>query len=177
MKTIYFIGGTMGVGKTTVSQALKKLLPHSVFLDGDWCWDAHPFQVTDETKAMVLDNICYLLNNFIHCSEYEHIIFCWVMHEQTIIDDILSRLDTADCRVRCISLVCDEAALIKRLQKDIDAGVRTPDIIERSVARLPMYHALDTEKVDTTAISPEAAAEIIYKIDASSRILPFFREQ
>ncbi|MBO4783943.1 MAG: AAA family ATPase, partial [Lachnospiraceae bacterium] len=56
MKTIYLIGGTMGVGKTTVSQQLKKELPNSVFLDGDWCWDADPFQVTEETKAMVMRN-------------------------------------------------------------------------------------------------------------------------
>ena len=68
MKTVYLIGGAMGVGKTTVSQQLKKELTNSVFLDGDWCWDADPFQVTDETKAMVMDNICYLLNNFLHCS-------------------------------------------------------------------------------------------------------------
>lgn len=47
MKTLYLIGGTMGVGKTTVSQLLKKDLINSVFLDGDWCWDASPFQVTD----------------------------------------------------------------------------------------------------------------------------------
>ena len=64
MKTLYLIGGTMGVGKTTVSQQLKKDLINSVFLDGDWCWDASPFQVTEETKEMVLNNICYLLNNF-----------------------------------------------------------------------------------------------------------------
>ncbi len=163
MKTLYLIGGSMGVGKTTVSQAMKKRLGRSVFLDGDWCWDANPFQVNDETKAMVMDNICHLINNFIHCSAYEHIIFCWVMHEQAIIDDILSRLDTAKCRVRCISLVCDEAALIKRLQKDIDAGLRTIDIIERSVLRLPLYHALDTEKMDTTALSAEETAEMICK--------------
>ena len=65
MKTLYMIGGTMGVGKTTVCQLLKQDLPNSVFLDGDWCWDASPFQVTDETKAMVTNNICYLLNNFL----------------------------------------------------------------------------------------------------------------
>lgn len=64
MKALYMIGGTMGVGKTTVCQQLKRDLQHSVFLDGDWCWDASPFQVTDETKAIVIDNICYLLNNF-----------------------------------------------------------------------------------------------------------------
>ena len=42
MKTVYLIGGAMGVGKTTVSQQLKKDLANSVFLDGDWCWDADP---------------------------------------------------------------------------------------------------------------------------------------
>ena len=73
MKNLYIVGGTMGVGKTSVCQQLKKILPNSVFLDGDWCWDADPFQVTDETKAMVTDNIRYLLNNFLHCTAYENV--------------------------------------------------------------------------------------------------------
>lgn len=68
MKTLYLIGGTMGVGKTTISKQLKQELNQSVFLDGDWCWDMHPLIVNEETKAMVLDNICHLLNNFIHLS-------------------------------------------------------------------------------------------------------------
>ena len=59
MKTIYLIGGTMGVGKTTVSQQLKKKLPNSVFLDGDWCWDADPFQVTEETKVDTVNKNVY----------------------------------------------------------------------------------------------------------------------
>ena len=61
MKTLYLIGGTMGVGKTAVSQRMNELLVSSVFLDGDWCWNANPFQVTDETKNMVMDNICHFL--------------------------------------------------------------------------------------------------------------------
>ena len=89
------IGGTMGVGKTATCQYLKRLLDRCVFLDGDWCWDMSPFQVTRETKKMVMENIRFLLNNFIRCSEYENIIFCWVMHEQKIMDDILSGLDTS----------------------------------------------------------------------------------
>ena len=150
MKTLYLIGGTMGVGKTTVSQQLKRELPNSVFLDGDWCWDASPFQVTEETKAMVMDNICHLLNNFLHCSAYENVIFCWVMHEQSIINDILSKLDTAGCSVKCISLLADENTLRHRLTADVDKGIRTADVIERSIARLPLYQALDTRKIDTS---------------------------
>lgn len=64
MKTLYLIGGTMGVGKSTVSQRLRDALPAAVMLDGDWCWSADPFIVTDETRTMVLDNICHVLGNF-----------------------------------------------------------------------------------------------------------------
>ena len=155
MKTIYMIGGTMGVGKTTVCRMLKAQLPSSVFLDGDWCWDMHPFVVNDETKKMVIDNICFLLGQFIRCSAYENIIFCWVMHEQSIIDSLLARLEVSQCTVKTISLICDEATLRYRLKKDIDDGIRTEDVVQRSIAYLPMYRKLDTVKIDTTGKSAE----------------------
>lgn len=161
MKNIYLIGGTMGVGKTTTCQILKKKLPNCVFLDGDWCWDMHPFQVTPETKKMVMENICFLLNQFIRCSAYENIIFCWVMHEQAIIDEILSGLETTDCLVHTISLICDEDEVRKRLQKDVDAGIRLADVVPRSIERIGLYEKLDTEKIDITNITPEQAAEKI----------------
>ncbi len=129
MKTLYLISGTMGIGKTAVSHQLKINLPNSVFLDGDWCWDANPFQVTEETKKMVMHNICYLLNNFIRCSAYENVIFCWVMDKQTIIDDILKELHTENCKVNKISLITDEITLRDRLNVDIAAGNRTADIM------------------------------------------------
>lgn len=74
----------MGVGKTAVSACLKEKLEHSVMLDGDWCWDMHPFVVNEETKRMVMINITALLRSFLDCSVLEHIIFCWVMHEQDL---------------------------------------------------------------------------------------------
>ena len=151
----------MGIGKTTVCQYLKKELFNSVFLDGDWCWDASPFQVTDETKGMVLDNITHVLNNFIRCSAYENIIFCWVMHEQSIIDTILKKLDLSDCRVRSISLIAGEKVVRERIASDIAKGIRTPDAVERSLARLPLYQKLNTIKIDTTGKSvPEISVEI-----------------
>lgn len=163
-KTLYLVGGTMGVGKTAVCRRLEKKLQNSVFLDGDWCWDSHPFQVTEETKAMVVDNICHLLNNFLHCSAYENVIFCWVMHEQSIIDSILERLDTTDCAVRCISLIVDEQTLKERLTTDISNGIREEDIVERSVARIHMYQKLGTIKVDTCGKSVEEVADEIAKL-------------
>lgn len=161
MKNLYLIGGTMGVGKTTVSNLLKKDLPNSVFLDGDWCWDADPFQVTEETKSMVLDNICFLLNNFLRCSAYQNVIFCWVMHQQSIIDSILDRLDTHQCGVTIISLTANEEQLRQRLERDIAQGRRAEDVIARSVERLPLYNELYTVKVDTTGKTAQQVADII----------------
>ncbi len=164
MKNIYLIGGTMGVGKTTVCQKLKNLLPNCVFLDGDWCWDMSPFLVTEETKRMVMDNICHILNNFLRCSAYENIIFCWVMHEQSIIDDILCHLDTENTSIKTISLLCDEKTLVSRLQKDVEAGIRTDDVIKRSLSRIPLYEKLRTIKIDTNGKTAEAVAEKIKNI-------------
>jgi len=147
MKKLYMIGGTMGVGKSAVCQELKNKLNKAVFLDGDWCWNANPFQVTNETKKMVLQNITFLLNQFLHCSAYENIVFCWVMHEQFIIESILNALDTTNCQVKVISLICNEDTLLKHLQKDIENGIRTSDILERSIARIPLYQNLNTVKI------------------------------
>ena len=164
MKTLYLIGGTMGVGKTAVSQQLKQDLPNSVFLDGDWCWDASPFQVTEETKAMVTDNICYLLNSFLHCSAYENVIFCWVMHQQSIIDSILEKLDAKKCDVKCISLITDEINLRKRLMADVGNGIRTADVIDRSVERISLYQTLDTIKIDTSNKTVQMIADEIIQL-------------
>ena len=162
MKNLYIIGGTMGVGKTTVSQIMKMKLCNSVFLDGDWCWDSNPFRVTEETKEMVMENICFLLNQFISCPAYQNIIFCWVLHEQSIIDDILSRINTDNCQIKNISLICGEAELTDRIMADVSSGKRTVDVLKRSLSRLSNYSSLSTTKIVTDGKLPEQiAAEII----------------
>lgn len=165
MKHLYVIGGTMGIGKTTVCEQMKRDLPDSVFLDGDWCWDSDPFQVTGETKTMVVDNITYMLNNFIHCSAYENIIFCWVLHEQEIMENIFARLDLKNCKVINVSLLAEEECLRERISKDMKKGLRTADVLDRSLERLPLYQKLDTIKIDTTGKSVQRIADEIESID------------
>ena len=161
MKKLYMIGGPMGVGKTTVCGILKKKLQRCVFLDGDWCWNSEPFISTDETRQMVFDNICFLLGKFLRCGEYENIVFCWVMHQDGIIDGILKRLDLKDAEVKKISLVCTTEELVRRLKSDIAAGARSEDVILRALDRLPLYGGLDTLKIDVSDITAEETADII----------------
>ena len=110
---------------------------------------------------MVIQNICFLLNQFIHCSAYQTIIFCWVMHEQSIIDTILESLDKADCTLKVISLICDEAELEARLMKVIAVGIREKDVLKRSISRMGNYIKLNTVRLDTSNKKPMDIADEI----------------
>lgn len=85
------------------------------------------------------------------------------MHEQSIVDEIVSKLDTEECRVIKISLIVDEANLRKRLLSDIANKIRTGEIMDKSIARIQMYQVLDTVKIDT---SNKSVCEITEEIAA-----------
>ena len=163
-KNLYIIHGTMGVGKTTVSQALLKELDDSVFLDGDWCWMMNPFIVNDETKAIVMDNIVHCINNFIHSSAYKNIILCWVIPSQEILDDLLDKLDIKDIHVYPITLMCNQDKLVERIQKDIDQGIRNKDVIDRSIQYLKNYESMNTIHIDVSDMTIEDTVKKIKEL-------------
>jgi len=165
MKKLILIGGPMGSGKTTVSKILNQKLPNAVFLDGDWCWKMDPFVVNETNKRMVMNNIQFMLNSFIENPNIEHIIFCWVMDEQSIIDEILSKLDLNTVKVIPVSLLPSIQKLTSNIQKDVTAGIREPNDLNRSIQRLLKYQSLSTIKYDNSQMSPEQlAAEIVTQI-------------
>lgn len=162
MKNLVFVNGTMGVGKSETCKHLKSLLTPSVFLDGDWCWDMEPFTVNDETKGMVIDNISHILGNFLNCTAFDSVIFCWVMHERSIVDSILERINAdEEYRFFLFTLTATENALVSRLTKDIEAGKRKSDVIERSLERATHYNNMGSTVVDVSSVSAACAAEHI----------------
>lgn len=164
MKRLILIGGPMGVGKTCVCRQLQKRLPSNVFLDGDWCWEMKPFQVTEETKRMVMENIHFLLGQFLRCSAYENILFCWVMHQNAILQEVLSGLDLRGIEVRCFTLMADAQSLTRRVLGDVAAGLRDSAALEKSLRYLECCQELNTEKMDTSGLSAQQVAEVILHI-------------
>ena len=147
----------MGIGKSTICNQLNQDLDHSVFLDGDWCWNMDPFVVNQDTKNMVLDNITHCLNNFIHTPGIENIIFCWVMHKQDIIDQIIQKLDTEGVDIHLISLICEKEELIKRMLIDR----RDNQTIRKSLQYLELYKDLDTQKIHVTTLDVQKTIDKI----------------
>ena len=71
------------------------------------------------------------------------------MHKQNIINSIIEKIDINNCVLKCISLMVDEINLRNRLSIDIAKGLRSTDIIDKSVTRISMYSSLKTFKIDT----------------------------
>jgi shikimate kinase len=168
-KKLIIINGVMGVGKTTISKALYKELDNSFWLDGDNCWMMNPFEVTDENKFMVLDNITHILNNFIKNSKSKYIVFNWVIHTNDIMIDILNKIDISNIDVYKITLICSKEKLIERINDDIDLGLRDDDNIKRSLARLELYNNMDTIKIDTSNKSIEDIVDEIKVILSNNK--------
>lgn len=134
MKQLIVISGTMGVGKTTVCQALNRSLEGSAWLDGDWCWTMNPWVVNDETRQMVEDNIVHMLRNFLQCSAFDTVLFSWVLHREEILDRLLERLNDLDFKLTRIALTCTQQELRRRMEQ----GGRTEEQIARSIERLKL---------------------------------------
>jgi broad-specificity NMP kinase len=151
----------MGVGKTSICKELNKKLTNSVWLDGDWCMMMNPWNVTEENKKMFVDNIHYLLNNFLSNPTFEFVIFSWVIPQEDMINYLIKRLSNNRFESVKITLVCEENKLRDRMIKD----GRDDFTIERSMIYQEAYKSFDTVKVDTTELSVlETVDEVLKEI-------------
>jgi len=155
-KTLIFIGGAPGIGKSTVAGLLLNDLEDCVWLDGDDLWRMNPFIVDDHTKIMVEKNIIFVLNSFIQ-ERFSYIIFTWVLHIDSIIDTILSGIDQFDLDIFHYTLICDEKTLKGRLSMDAD---RTTDT-SLALKRLRESKNVKSSKIDTVNKTPFEIASIL----------------
>jgi broad-specificity NMP kinase len=160
MKNLIIVGGPMGVGKNSACRELLNRTDKAVWLDGDWCWTMHPWQVDSETRAMVERNIIDLLRSFLACSAYETVIFDWVLHTDALTHVILAGLRDLECRVVRVSLVCSPEELRARL---VGEG-RSPAAVDESLERLSLYCSLEAPCLDTTGLTVSQVADRLQAI-------------
>jgi hypothetical protein len=157
-KKLVIVNGPPGIGKTETCKVLQRLLQRNVWLDGDWCWMSIPWIVTEETKRMAENNMAFLLNSFLNCTEYKFILYSWIFRSDELFRVILNKLKNNDFLLYKFTLTCSQDVFRKRLE---DA--------DREASKFPMYieslyqcEQTETEKVDTTERSVEEVASILY---------------
>lgn len=159
-KHLVVLNGPMGVGKTAVGKRLADRLAPALFLDGDWCWDLHPFTVTADTKALVLKNIRAFLENGLACPAVEALVFVWVLQEEAAALELLAGLEE-QAEILRVTLEAGDAVLAGRVSRDIAAGKRAPGSVERSLSYQKFYPGQRTLHLDTSRLTPEEAAAAI----------------
>jgi len=158
IQKLIFVGGPPGVGKTTTCTELGRLLPNSIWIDGDdlWC-RMNPFRADDDTIPMVEKNIAAVLGNFLDAG-FGHVMLCWVLHSRDVIDGLVERLSPRAFSFYSVTLICEEAVLRRRWALTHKDGFG----VEHACRRLTQARELPgTALVDTTAMTAVEAATAI----------------
>ena len=170
-KNLVFIGGALGVGKIACAVELKKLLPCCACLEGEACVDLTPRSESDEVRALALDNISYLIGNFLACGEVENVILLYSLHDNNTAEELLARLGAVEFDFYHITLTASPETVSARLSWDIRRGNRRRAQIARALALLPLYDSVDSIKLATDDLTPrQVAARIHCAISSGSPI-------
>lgn len=164
MKKLIIINGTMGIGKTTISKLLCERLNKSAFLDGDWCFDLHPFVATTETLTMAINNIAYLIDNYLNCKECNYIVFSWFINNEKRYERILNAINDGDLMLYRITLTCNEESLKDRWNNDKVTEWRTEQWLMESVKSIKCFEQMEAIKIDTSNLSKDQVVNHIIQI-------------
>ena len=76
---IIIINGSLGVGKSSVSEELHWKFDKSVHLDGDHIGDVHPFEIYDDARIHHLYRTLELLVGFHQKNGYRNFVINYVL--------------------------------------------------------------------------------------------------
>ena len=159
---VVILNGPMGVGKTAVGKHIAQTHEGTAFIDGDWCLDLHPFIGNEETKAMAIDNILHMIDNYRKCSACRMIVLVWLMDDAWVRKDIADGISSMGLEIHSTTLICDKDELIRRWEKDDKCEWRTNEWLNISLKSLPHFSSLEN-CFDTTGLSVSQVAEAITK--------------
>lgn len=160
MKTLIFIHGPNGVGKSTTCARLFQRLPHSSRLDSEWCRMINPFDLTPEIEVLAERHISVLLRGYLECSLVEHAIFSYAFHgpRKRIWERVLHNLQDLSFHLLPITLTCSEEENVRRMIQDgrDDAGY-----MQHSLQTRIVYEGLPYPIIDSTRLSVDKTVDNI----------------
>lgn len=114
---IIILNGSVGSGKSTVSEELVVLFEKSVMLDGDYIGLIHPFEIYDDARIEYLYETLRLLVEFHHSNGYNDFVINYVFESQESLESLTSRLEAIIPEIHCFWITCSETEQKMRIQK------------------------------------------------------------
>ena len=160
MKTLIFIHGPNGVGKSTTCDRLFKRLPHSSRLESEWCRMINPFDLTPEIELLTERHMSVLLLGYLECSLVEHVILSYSLHgpRKRIWERVLHNLQDQSFHLLPITLTCSEEENARRMLQD---GRDAAGYIQHSLQSRVLYEGLPYPVIDSTGLSVDETVDHI----------------
>jgi chloramphenicol 3-O-phosphotransferase len=113
---IIIINGSLGVGKSSVAEALHMKFDKSVNLDADYIGFVHPFEIYDEARIDHLYRTLELLVGFHQKNGYSNFVINYVFESPDSLQDLLERLRPLDANIHTYWLTCGEDEQAQRIR-------------------------------------------------------------
>lgn len=162
---IIIINGSLGVGKTSVAEAIHYKFDKSVNLDGDYIGDVNPFEIYDDARIDHLYRTFAHLIAFHQENGYANFVINYVFETAQSLQVLLDLLKPLDDEIHVFWLTCDRDAQRERIQS------RGGNEIEWELKRLIELQAIQAKaakegfigtEVDTTGLTVAQVAEKIW---------------
>lgn len=163
---IIIINGSLGVGKSSVADQLRYKFDKSIHLDGDHIGDVHPFRIYDEARVDHLYRTMELLVGFHQKNGYHNFVINYVFETPKSLQELLDLLRPLDPSIHCYWLTCDQEEQAQRIQNRSreDLEWELGRFVElRRIQQEASQHGFIGKEVDTTGLSPEDIAQILWE--------------
>ena len=164
MKRLILICGANGIGKSTTSKALLRVLPHSAYVESYSCRMTNPDDFRPALVQMQYRNLLALIGNALACPEVSNVIFPYGFHghRKALFEKLWEEITRGfpDTRLIPLLLCCSPEENVRRAKAD----GRDPERIERGMKNSRnAYEGMDWPCIDVTRLTPDETAQEILR--------------
>jgi hypothetical protein len=163
---IIIINGSLGVGKSSVSEELHYKFDKSVYLDGDYIGYVHPFEIYDPARVDHLYRTLELLVGFHQQNDYHNFVINYVFESAKLLQELLELLTPLDPSIHTYWLTCvqDEQADRIRGRRQDQLGWELTRFVElNQIQADAARQGFIGKPLETSGLSAAQVAEAIWR--------------
>lgn len=153
---IIIINGSLGVGKTSISEELLWKYEKTVMLDGDALGNVNPFDIYDQNRIQHLYKTIELLVKFHNDAGFDNIIINYVFESSESLRQLIELLTPVDRNIFSFWITCEEEIqrnrIIKRNRDNIEWELKRFSELQR-IQRIASQKGFIGNEINSSNIS------------------------